>query len=260
MSFLKNLKSKTVKRKIVDEFILDGVPHRVIDYTSWVSGYKGKRELVFKAKNDNRIFTHSSIFLSKKQHFQPIYTVPQKIAYIWNKNFVANNVLVLGCAGCTFPRFYALEYPESKITGVELSEELVEIANKYFLLDQIKQQFDLYCDDAFKFVKEFDFKEKQDIIFVDIFAYNQLPSDVFSKDFLDSLFDCTSNDSMVIFNFLQEDYNKILDFAKSIEQPFNKKYVVSANERCYMLLLKTENNNKIEAFKNSINEIAKVFE
>ena len=39
-------------------------------------------------------------------------------------------------------------------------------------------------NDAFKFVKDFDFKAKQDIIFVDIFAYNQLPSDVFSKDFL----------------------------------------------------------------------------
>ena len=64
----------------------------------------------------------------------------------------------------------------------------------------------------------------------------------------------------VIFNFLQEDYNKILDFAKSIEQPFNKKYVVCANERCYMLLIKTENENKIEEFKNSINEFAKVFE
>lgn len=260
MSFLKRLLSKTVKRKVIHEFLLDDIPHRIVEHTSWVPGYKSKREIIFKAKDDNRVFIHSSIFLSPKQHFQPIFTMPQKIAYIWNKSFVANNVLVLGCAGCTFPRFYALEYPESKITGVELSEKLVEIANKYFLLDQIKQQFNLYCDDAFKFVKDFDFKAKQDIIFVDIFAYNQLPSDVFSKDFLKSLFDCTSNDSMVIFNFLQEDYNKILDFAKSIEQPFNEKYVVSANERCYMLLLKTENENKKEAFKNSINEIAKVFE
>lgn len=260
MSFLKQLKSKTVKRKIVHEFILDDVPHRIVDYTSWVPGYKGKREIIFKAKDDNRVFIHSSIFLSPKQHFQPIFTMPQKIAYFWNKSFTADNVLVLGCAGCTFPRFYALEYPESKITGVELSEKLVEIANKYFLLDQIKQQFELYCDDAFRFVKDFDFNEKQDIVFVDIFSYNQLPSDVFSKDFLDSLFDCTSNDSVIIFNFLQEDYNKILDFAKSIEQPFNKKLVVSANERCYMLLIKAENESKTEEFKNSIKEIAKVFE
>lgn len=260
MSLLKQLRSKMVKRKIVHEFILDDVPHRIVDYTSWVPGYKSKREIIFKAKDDNRIFIHSSIFLSSKQHFQPIFTTPQKIAYFWNKHFVANKVLVLGCAGCTFPRFYALEYPESKIIGVELSKKLVEIANKYFLLTQIENQFDLYCDDAFNFVKNFDFKEKQNIVFVDIFSYNQLPSDVFSKDFLDSLFDCTSKDSMVIFNFLQEDYNKILDFAKSIEQPFNKKYVVSANERCYMLLIKSEHKNKIEEFKNSLKEIAKVFE
>ena len=260
MSFLKQIKRKSIKRKIIHEFILDDVPHRIVDYTSWVPGYKSKREIIFKAKDDNRAFIHSSIFLSTKQHFQPIFTMPQKIAYFWNKSFKANNVLVLGCAGCTFPRFYALEYPESKITGVELSEKLVEIAKKYFLLDQIEQQFELYCDDAFNFVKDFDFKAKQDIVFVDIFSYNQLPSDVFSKDFLQSLFDCTSENSMVIFNFLQEDYNKILDFAKSIEQPFNKKYVVCANERCYMLLIKSENESKTEEFKNIIKENAKVYE
>lgn len=249
-----------VKRKIVDEFVLDSVLYRIVDYTSWVPGYKGKRELVFKAKDDNRLFIHSSVFLSTKQHFQPIFTVPQKIAYFWNKSFVANNVLVLGCAGCTFPRFYALEYPQSKIIGVELSEKLVEIANKYFLLDQIKQQFDLYCDDAFKFVKEFDFKEKQDVVYVDIFSGNQLPSELFSKDFLDALYDCTSDNSVIIFNFLQKSNDEILDFAKRIEQPFNKKIVTCVNKHCGMVLIKAEDENKIEEFKNSINEIAKVFE
>ncbi len=260
MSFLKQLKRKSIKQKIIHEFVLDNVPHRIVDYTSWVPGYKSKREIVFKVKDDNKNFIHSSIFLSTKHHFQPVFTIPQKLAYIWNNSFVANNALVLGCAGCTFPRFYALEYPESKITGVELSKTLVEIANKYFLIEQIKNQFDLYCDDAFKFVNDFEFKEKQDIVFVDIFSYNQLPADVFSKNFIDSLFDCTSENSMVIFNFLQEDCNKILDFAKSVETPFDKKYVVCVNERCHMLLIKTKNEKKIDEFKNSIDRIATVLE
>ena len=45
-----------------------------------------------------------------------------------------------------------------------------------------------------------------------------------------------------------------------LSEAFNKKYVVSANERCYMLLIKSEHKNKIEEFKNSLKEIAKVFE
>lgn len=260
MDILKKVKSKSIKRTIVDEFEIDGVPHRVVDYTSWIPNYKNRRELVFKVGDGNCKYIHSSIYLSPKQHFQPIFRMPQDIAFSWNQSFSAKNALVLGCAGCTFPRFYALKYPDSKIIGVELSEKLVDVARKHFLLDEIDKQFDLYCDDAFKFVEEYEFKEKQDIVFVDIFAYNQLPSNIFSEKFLKSLYDCTNENSVIMFNFLKEDYSGIISFAKNIHLPFDKKLVVCANERCYLLLIRSEDENKTADFENRLKETAELFD
>lgn len=253
-NLLNALEKNCVKRTIVDDFKIDGIRYRVVDYTSWIPFYKNRRELIFKIENDNRKYIHSSIFLNPKYHFQPVYRLPQNIVSFWGKNFSTKNALVLGSAGCTFPRFYALHYPESKIIGVELSEQLVNIAKKHFLIDQISNQFDLYCDDAFRFVEEHQFEEKQNVIFVDIFDFNKLPSDVYSEEFLKSLFNCTDKTSIIMFNFLTEEPSKIIRFAENIKEPFDKKYVVCASNRCFLALVRAEESSKLVSFEECLKE------
>lgn len=253
------IKKKCIKKTIVDDFKIDDIHHRVVDYTSWLPFFKSRRELIFKVENDNRVYIHSSIYLNPKHHFQPIFRMPQDITSLWSKHFSVKNAFVLGCAGCTFPRFIALRYPESKTIGVEWSEQLINVAKKYFMIDQISNQFDLYCDDAFKFVDEYQFKQKQDVIFVDIFDFNRLPSEVYSEEFLKSLFNCAGETSITMFNFLTEEPSKILAFAEKINMPFDKKYVVYSTNRCFLLLVKAKENSKIESFEKSLKDSMEVF-
>lgn len=248
------LEKNCVKITIVDDFKIDGIRHRVVDYTSWLPFYKNRRELIFKIENDNRKYIHSSIFLNPKHHLQPIFRMPQNITSLWGENFSTKNALVLGSAGCTFPRFYALHYPESKIIGVEWSEELIDVAKKHFLIDQIGNQFELHCADAFRFVEEYKFEEKQNVIFVDIFDFNKLPSDVYSEDFLKALFNCADKTSIIMFNFLMEEPSGIISFAENIREPFDKKYVVCSSNRCFLALVRADENSRIASFEEHLKD------
>ena len=78
-----------------------------------------------------------------------------------------NNVLILGVAGGSVIKTLVDEIKfKGKITGVEIDKDIVEIANKYFGLNQI-DNLELIVDDAFEYVLKT--KEKYDLIVIDIF-------------------------------------------------------------------------------------------
>ena len=62
------------------------------------------------------------------------------------------NILILGVAGGSVIKTIVDEIKfKGKITGVEIDAQVVEIANKYFKLNEIKN-LELVVDDAFEFV------------------------------------------------------------------------------------------------------------
>ena len=66
------------------------------------------------------------------------------------RNF--ENILVLGVAGGSVIKTLANEINyKGKITGVEIDEQIIEIAKEYFKLDSIPN-LELIIDDAFEFV------------------------------------------------------------------------------------------------------------
>lgn len=77
------------------------------------------------------------------------------------------NILILGVAGGSVIKTLTNEIKfTGKITGVEIDNEIVEIANKYFKLNEIKN-LELIVEDAFEFVLKT--KNKYDLIIIDLF-------------------------------------------------------------------------------------------
>ena len=211
-------RKKLTKTMIIDSFIMDGIEYRVIDNTSSLPFIKDRRMLAFK--NNGRVYHHSAIYLNPKFHVQPIYNVLQELFLIWGEKNEVKNALVLGCAGCSIPRFISLHYPNSKTTGVEISEKFIEIAKKYFLLNEISNQFELIQADAIEYIKNNQSKEKQSIIYVDIFDSGKLIDDVFSDSFMSPLYTHTDESSLITFNFAGKQHSDIMQFAESINLSF----------------------------------------
>jgi len=138
-----------------------------------------------------------------------------------------DHILLLGVAGGSVIKTLVdeIEY-KGKITGVEIDSEIIQIANQYFNLDQIKQ-LEIVIDDAFEFVLKT--KNKYDLIIIDIFEDIKMPNFLFESFFSGRICSLLKNKGFVLFNTM------ILDEAHNVR---NKKYISEINtESCTSKML-----------------------
>ncbi len=144
-------------------------------------------ELVLDSKNTNYSYGSLQRILRKGLKF---------IGFERIRNF--KSVLVLGVAGGSVIRTLVNEIKfKGKITGVELDEEIIAIANSYFKLNQI-ENLELIIDDAFEFVLKT--KEKYDLIIIDIFQDTTMPNFLFEDFFINRTHFLLNTNGFILFN------------------------------------------------------------
>ncbi len=120
-------------------------------------------ELVLDSKNTNYSYGSLQRILKKGLKY---------IGYERIKKF--ESILILGVAGGSVIKTLVDDVKfKGKITGVEIDADIIEIAKKYFKLDEIKN-LELHLDDAFEFVLKT--KENYDLIIIDIFQDTKMPN------------------------------------------------------------------------------------
>lgn len=108
------------------------------------------------------------------------------------------SVLVLGVAGGSVIRLLRDEFEYTgKITGVELDSKIIEIANKYFNLNKVKN-LKIKIQDAQEFI--FTTTEEYDLIIIDIFQDNLMPTFLFEEKFSSQLKKILSENGSILFN------------------------------------------------------------
>ncbi|CAM3716300.1 spermidine synthase [Flavobacterium chungbukense] len=138
----------------------------------------------------------------------------------YDKILKMDHILLLGVAGGSVVKTLVdeIEY-KGKITGVEIDKDMIQIANEYFNLNQIKQ-LELVIDDAFEFVLKT--KEQYNLIIIDVFEDTNMPNFLFEKFFLDRICTLLKENGFILFNTM------ILDEAHNIR---NRKYIADVNEK-----------------------------
>ena len=86
---------------------------------------------------------------------------------------------------------------KGKITGVEIDKTVIEIANKYFGLDQF-DNVEIVIDDAFEFVLKT--KEKYDLIVIDIFQDTTMPNFLFEDFYINRINFLLNINGFILFN------------------------------------------------------------
>ena len=92
---------------------------------------------------------------------------------------------------------------KGKITGVEIDTTVIEIANKYFGLDQF-DNVEIVIDDAFEFVLKT--KEKYDLIVIDIFQDTTMPNFLFEDFYINRINFLLNVNGFILFNTMVLDY------------------------------------------------------
>jgi spermidine synthase len=108
------------------------------------------------------------------------------------------SVLVLGVAGGSVIKTLVDEIKfKGKITGVEIDESIIQIANEYFKLDRIPN-LELVIEDAFEFVLKT--KLTYDLIIIDIFQDTKMPNFLFEDFFINRINSLLNLNGFILFN------------------------------------------------------------
>jgi len=146
------------------------------------------------------------------------------------------HILLLGVAGGSVIKTLVDEIGyKGKITGVEIDPEIIQIANEYFNLNQIKQ-LELIIDDAFEFVLKT--KEQYNLIIIDIFEDINMPNFLFERFFSERVCSLLKDQGFVLFNTM------ILDEAHNVR---NRKYISEINPKLFTskMLPRIEDHNEL---------------
>jgi spermidine synthase len=135
------------------------------------------------------------------------------------RNF--KSVLILGVAGGSVIKTLVDEIKyNGKITGVEIDESIINIANRYFELDKIPN-LEIVIDDAFEYVLKT--KRTYDLIIIDIFQDTTMPNFLFEDFFINRVNSLLNINGFILFNTMviskkDEERNHIY------KSKFNKNY------------------------------------
>lgn len=149
---------------------------------SWNNG-----ELVLDSKNTNYSYGSLQRILRKGLKF---------IGFERIRNF--ESVLILGVAGGSVIKTLVEEIKYGgKITGVEIDESVIAIANQFFELDKIPN-LEIVIDDAFEYVLKT--KKTYDLIIIDIFEDTTMPNFLFEDFFINRVNSLLNINGFILFN------------------------------------------------------------
>ena len=174
-------------KKLLSYFVPINIYHKKSDINKSLEITWNNGKLVLDTENTN--YSYGS--LEKVLRFG-LQTIDYKIIEKFN------SILVLGVAGGCVIKMLVNEIGfKGKITGVEIDTETINLANKYFGLNTIKN-LEIIIEDAQLFIEKI--SGKYDLIIVDVFQDEVMPDFLFEEKFSVKLQKTININGLILFN------------------------------------------------------------
>jgi spermidine synthase len=136
----------------------------------------------------------------------------QTLNKIKSKKQDFKSILILGLGGGTVAKLIYKNWPEAKVTGVDIDPVIVELGKKYLGLDD---RVDIKIQDAYETIPG-----KFDLVIVDLYQGDKFPKKFEDEKFLRSL----TKNKLVIFNrlYYKEKKAEALEFGGRLRKVFGK--------------------------------------
>jgi spermidine synthase len=117
------------------------------------------------------------------------------------KKLNAKSVLILGLGGGTVAKLIKKNWPESKITGVDIDPIIIELGKKYLGLDP--DGLKIIIGDALGIIQNSKFKiQKFDLIVVDLYNGDKYPEKFDTENYIHLVRSLLAREGVAIFNRL----------------------------------------------------------
>ncbi len=118
----------------------------------------------------------SAMFLDKAKELDLIFPYMQKFSYAFAIKPDIRHTYLIGGGAFSYPKYYLDRYRKAKITVSEMSEEIVDLAYRFFRLDELDMEeranLSVVKEDGFAWLAKT--KEKFDLIINDAFIGNAM--------------------------------------------------------------------------------------
>lgn len=134
------------------------------------------------------------------------------------------NILILGLGGGSLAKLTRKNYPEAKITGVDIDPVMVDLGKKYLKLDEYQVQ--VQVQDAFEFLKsKIENRKSQnhyDLVCIDLYVGEDFPEKFGEEEFIKLVKKVLKKDGTAIFNrtYYDEKRTQAKKFGEKLEKHF----------------------------------------
>ncbi len=129
----------------------------------------------------------SASFIDKELRNELVFKYTVEFATLLRARDYIKDTLLIGGAGFSFPKYYISHFPDKNIDVVEIDPEMVEIAKKYFYLDELIEEYNpieegrlgIIIDDGMHYLRMS--SKKYDLIMNDAYIGKKFDDELFKK-------------------------------------------------------------------------------
>lgn len=164
------------------------------------------------ANSDSQSKTRS-LFLNGDLHSQMYIDYPNDLALLYTQFFPAGfvfnpdveSILFVGGGGFSGPKYFLNAYPGiERVDVVEIDPVVIDVAERYFGVEDSNPKLNIYNDDARRFLLANDDIDRirYDIIILDAYSKNYVPFHLMTFEYFQLLNDHLAEDGVIVSNHI----------------------------------------------------------
>ena len=166
-----------------------------------------EKETLFSHLDVTEFGDDRSLYLDGMQHSSMNFNDPLDLVIDYTEYFHlgmmfnpdATNILFVGGGGFTGPKNFLALYPATKIDVIEIDSDVIDVAKKYFDLQE-NPRLQIFNDDARQHISTFE--KKYDLIILDAYASTYVPYHLMTHEFFQTLEKRLEPDGVIVSNLL----------------------------------------------------------
>ena len=181
----------------------------------------------------------SAAYINEENKYELIVTYTKFYNLMFKSHNEITDTLMIGGGGFSYPKYYISNYESKNMDVVEIDKKVIELAKKYFYLDDLIKEFDLENNKRLNIIEEDGrvylnkCKKKYDAILNDAFVGENPVITLTTLEAIERIYNLLNTDGIYLTNIvasLDGENSKFLKAeVQTLKQVFKNVYIVPCN-------------------------------
>lgn len=181
----------------------------------------------------------SATFIENDKIYDLVYEYTKYYDLMFKSSNQIKEVLMIGGAGYSYPKYYISHFKDKNMDVVEIDEKITQIANEYFFLEKLKNDFNIEKTGRLRFIEQDgriylnQNKKKYDAILNDSFSGETPAKTLTTDEAIEKIYNSLNENGVYLTNIISsldgEGSNFIKAEVKTLKKHFKNVYIIPCN-------------------------------